>query len=167
MRPKRKKRLEAYGLRDRAGTVFLLGVFFALGLWISLNAGPEELLIYGLAWGLSYGVIYRGTCAGCVYYGRACPIPAEGECVHLFVRKRQPSFGSASRVWATLSYLLRISVPVFILVRDRNILLGIVYGVIFLLFWIVHLFLSGCPNCLNAACPLNPDFPVRKSPETP
>lgn len=123
--------------------------------------------MYLLAWLLSYGVIYRGTCAGCVCYGRACPIPAEGECVHLFVRKREASFGRRSLLWASLSYLLRISVPVFILLRHRNMLLGVGYGVLFAAFWIVHLFSIGCPHCVHAACPLNPDFPFRKSPELP
>lgn len=166
MRAERKKSLEAYDLQDRAGTIFLLTVLFALGLWISLAAGPKELLTYLLAWSLSYGVIYRGTCAGCVYYGKPCPIPAEGEWVHRFVRNKQSSFGRASLCWATASYLLRISVPVYVVFRDGRILAGLAYGMVFAAFWIVHLFWIGCPNCVNVACPLNPDFPSGKGIQT-
>jgi len=162
MRAKRKNHLSAYSFQDRAGVVSLVAVFFALGFWISLTAGLEELLIYLITWGVSYLVIYFGTCAGCVYYGTTCPIPAEGECVPFFAKKKESSFGWSSLAWATLSYLLRISVPVFIVFRDRRVLPGILYGGVFALFWVVHLFLSGCPNCVNTACPFNPDFSSRK-----
>ena len=45
---------------------------------------------YLALWGLSYPVIYAGACRYCAYYGKACPIPLEGSCVHYFFKK---SFG--------------------------------------------------------------------------
>jgi hypothetical protein len=54
--------------------------------------------------------------------------------VHRFFAKKDKGFGSTQLAWATVAYA----------------------GVL-LLFWIIHLRLIGCPNCINTACPLNPE----------
>jgi hypothetical protein len=55
-----------------------------------------------------------------------------------------------------LAYLFRIFVPLFIIVYYKWFLAGIAYLGVFSLFWVLHLGFTGCPNCINKDCPLNP-----------
>lgn len=67
-------------------------------------------------------------------------------------------FGFPSLLWATVAYALRGLLPVFIVVRDGLVAIGLGYAGALALFWLVHLFFSGCPNCINTCCPLNTDY---------
>jgi hypothetical protein len=49
-----------------------------------------------------------------------------------------------------------VGLPVWVILQGRLVFEGILLGLIFILFWVFHLLLSGCPNCINYACPLNP-----------
>ena len=54
--------------------------------------------------------------------------------------------------------LLRVAVPVYIIIRGAYYREGLVFLAVFILFWLVHLHWTACPHCINAACPLNPDY---------
>ncbi|BBO76339.1 hypothetical protein DSCW_37560 [Desulfosarcina widdelii] len=111
--------------------------------------------LYLLLWLGSYGVIYAGACRDWVYYDKSCPIPLEGGCVHRFFRSGSGRFGVASLLWATFAYVMRVFLPLFIVVRERLVAIGLAHIGVLALFWIVHLYLAACPNCVNFRCPLN------------
>ncbi|MBS3759224.1 MAG: hypothetical protein KGY61_11230 [Desulfobacterales bacterium] len=159
LRPKRKARLDRFSIKDHLVTVMLFLGLFACGLIISLAYGWAGFAAYLALWGLSYPVIYAGACRYCAYYGKSCPIPLEGGLVHRFFEKKAGGFGFMALVWATLAYGLRVVLPVVVIIEHRAYPMGILYGGIFIAFWIAHLRFSGCPNCINTDCPLNPDDP--------
>jgi hypothetical protein len=78
--------------------------------------------------------------------------------VHRFFKRGEKRFGYQSLFWATVAYLLRIFVPAFVIVREQLLVQGITYFGILTFFWFVHLRITGCPNCINETCPLNPDY---------
>ena len=157
LRPRRKNRTAEFDLRQNWLTVSLLAGVFVAGLWLSLRFGGYGGLAYLALWIVSYPVIYAGTCRYCAYSGRKCPIPLEGSCVHyLFARSGRP-FGFAQLIWATVAYLLRVIIPVAAIIFHAAFFAGAVYLVLLAAFWFVHLRRSGCPNCINTHCPLNPD----------
>jgi hypothetical protein len=39
--------------------------------------------------------------------------------------------------------------------------IGGFYFFILTIFWIVHLRFTGCPNCINYQCPLNPEQEIQ------
>jgi hypothetical protein len=140
-------------------TQAMLAVLFLSGLYISILYHPLASIPYILLWLASYLVLFAGTCRHCVYYGKACPVPLEGSMVcHVFPKSGKP-FGWPALFFATIAYILRIGIPVVVLVQKRLLAEGIVFGLVFILFWAVHLFISGCPNCMNYPCPLNPGKP--------
>ncbi len=137
--------------------MLFLGALFLTGLSISFFDGWGAASGYLVLWGISYVIIYAGTCRYCVYYGKKCPIPMEGSCVQRFFEKKESGFGWIQLFWATVVYLLRILVPAAIIIHDELLIWGCVYAAVLSLFWIIHLWVAGCPNCINAECPLNPD----------
>lgn len=159
LKPRRKARLNQFSFKDHPLTVLLLAAVFVCGLIISFAYGWPGLVVYMALWGISYGIIYAGTCRHCAYYGKKCPIPLEGSCVHHFFEKKTEGFGFMPLFWATLVYGLRAVLPMFIVIERSMTGMGIVYLALFLAFWIVHLRFSGCPSCINTQCPLNPDYP--------
>lgn len=138
-------------------TAVLLGLVFACGLGVTWTRSLWAAALYLGLWAFSYPLIYAGTCRACVYYGKKCPIPLEGSCVHKFFKKSDRPFGFRHLFWATVAYGLRVILPVIVIFRDRMVTWGILYFSLLSLFWIVHLKFTGCPNCMNARCPLNPD----------
>lgn len=157
LRPKRKNRFSEFSIRHNAPTVLLLGALFACGLAISIQSGLPAIAAYLLLWGLSYLVIFAGTCRYCAYYGKRCPIPLEGSCVDRVFPKKAGKFGYWQLFWATAAYGLRILVPVWVILEYRLVGWGTAFGTILAGFWIVHLRVTGCPNCINTDCPLNPE----------
>ncbi len=157
IRPERKAYIQAFTSGQHRQTALLLTALFLLGLaisWRGLNLLGAAA--YLLLWVGSYGVIFAGTCRYCAYYGRTCPIPLEGGIVHRFFAKREDGFGMTQLAWATLAYGLRVAVPFLVIIRENLWGWGVAYAAILALFWMVHLRIVGCPNCVNAACPLNP-----------
>lgn len=154
----RENHFSEFPLYANVPTRLLLALLFFLGGWISLGMGVSGLIGYLLLWIASYGVIYAGTCRHCAYYGRTCPIPLEGSCVHHFFGRGHGRFGFPGLMWAVAAYALRVFLPLFIVVRDGRVATGLGYAGVLALFWIVHLFVSGCPNCVNARCPLNRNY---------
>jgi len=158
LRAKRKNRYPAFdGGRNRLSGLLLAGLF-GLGGWISSFMGLWGVAAYLLLWGASFMVIYAGTCRYCAYYGKACPVPLEGAWVHRFFSRSSGTFGFLQLFWAMVAYFLRAIVPVIAIIIHGAYLPGLSYVLLFAAFWVVHLRITGCPNCINAACPLNPDY---------
>jgi hypothetical protein len=157
IRPKQKARIRSFTSAQNRQTGLLLGALFLVGLVISWRGlGGYGMAAYFLLWAASYGVIFAGTCRYCAYYGTPCPIPLEGGLVHRFFAKKDAGFGFIQLAWAAGAYGLRAAVPVLVIIRENLFAWGAFYAGILILFWIVHLRIIGCPNCVNAACPLNP-----------
>ena len=154
----RKQRLESIPLRVNFLSVILMLIFFVAGLWISFRWGVAGGAVYLLLWAASYPILFAGACRHCAYYGTRCPVPLEGSCVHHLFKKVDDGFGWQSLVWAGFAYLLRVCIPVWIIFSEPLPKSGVLYGGIFLLFWIVHFTVSGCPGCVNDQCPINPDY---------
>jgi hypothetical protein len=161
VRATRKNSYTSFSSRTNTPVFLLLVLFFFLGFFISLRFSVPGVVVYLGLWLVSYIVIYAGTCRNCVYYGRRCPIPLEGSCVHHFLKKGEKPFGRSALFGAMVAYLLRILVPSFIIFYSQWLWLGIAYFGIFVLFWVIHLRVTGCPNCVNIDCPLNPDYSER------
>lgn len=158
LRPKRKEKIGEFSASTNYPGIILLTALFVCGLLILIDQGILFMAAYIILWILSYAIIYAGTCRYCVYYGKRCPIPLEGSCVHFFFEKSKKPFGYMQLVWATLVYILRILLPVTIIFKYNLLGWGILYFSLFALFWIIHLRVTGCPNCINIQCPLNPDY---------
>jgi hypothetical protein len=158
IRPKRKQHLSRFSLSDNYLSVILLGLFFICGLFIVWTHSLWAAFAYLGLWGFSYFVIYAGTCRYCIYYGEKCPIPLEGSCVPRFFKKKEGTFGILQLFWATVAYGFRVVLPIIFIFKYQMTGWGIVYFSILTVFWIIHLRFTGCPNCINTQCPLNPDF---------
>jgi hypothetical protein len=158
LRPNRKQLVSQFSPDKNGVTVVLLAALFIAGLMIALHHTFFGIAAYLGLWALSYVIIYAGTCRYCTYYGKKCPVPLEGSCVHHLFEKKESGFGWMQLVWATVVYILRILIPAIIMINEKLYTWGVVYLIIFLCFWIVHLRIAGCPNCMNAECPLNPDY---------
>ena len=162
LRSIRKEKITEFPAEKNFFSMLFLSALFIIGLIISFFDGAKGFFSYLALWTASYFIIYAGTCRYCVYYGKKCPIPLEGSCVHKFFEKKDSGFGWIQLAWATVVYLLRILVPAVIIVRNELFIWGLVYVTILTFFWIVHLRYTGCPNCINVGCPLNPDYTYHK-----
>ena len=158
LRPARKNRYTDFGGGRNLPQALLLAGVFGAGLWLSLFFGFLGVVAYILLWGASYPLIYAGTCRYCAYYGKKCPVPLEGSCVQTFFSRSHGAFGGFQLFWAAAAYFLRIIMPVLAVMVYSAYISGLLYLMLLASFWVVHLRLSGCPNCINTACPLNPDF---------
>lgn len=156
---KRRGCVSEFSWRNNLVTRIMLAVLFLSGLSLSILYHPLAAVPYILLWLASYLVIFAGTCRSCVYYGKACPVPLEGSVVCRVFPKSSRPFGWPALFFATVAYVLRIGIPVAVIAEKGLIAEGIAFGLIFTLFWAVHLFVSGCPNCVNYPCPLNPGKP--------
>jgi hypothetical protein len=156
IRPARRNKLPEFNTRTNFLSALALAVLFILGFFISLKFKTAGIIFYIASWILSYIILFAGTCRNCVYYGKRCPVPLEGSCVSYFFDKKEEKFGFMSLIWAGAAYSVRVAVPVYIIFRFHLVMFGITYFSAFALFWIIHLRYSGCPNCINIQCPLNP-----------
>jgi hypothetical protein len=158
IKAKRRNRYKTFPLKTNLATSLILGCIFLHGLILSFKIEPFGLFAYLVLWVVSYFIIYAGTCRNCVYYGKRCPVPLEGSCVNRFFKKGEQPFGYFSLIAATLAYLFRVAVPIAAIALDRMLVQGSVYIGLLILFWVIHLRVTGCPNCVNESCPLNPDY---------
>jgi hypothetical protein len=157
LRPERKERLTDFHMKNNFLTISLLIALFFSGFMISLKLKIPGTVFYILLWIMSYLILFAGACKNCVYYGKKCPVPLEGSCVHYFFKKGEEEFGYGALFWATIAYVLRICIPVYIIFTQQLLIPGVIYFGILSVFWIIHLRFTGCPNCINYQCPLNPD----------
>ncbi len=154
---KRKKRLSEFTIKEYGVNGVLMMVLFLFGLYLSWKLSTYAMLLYLLLWVGSYFVIHATTCRNCAYYGKHCPVPFEGSCSHI-IFGRGKNFGLFSLVGASFAYILRISIPCVAIFHSGSILYFILYMAVFILFFYVLLFHTGCPNCIHIKCPLNPDY---------
>ncbi len=153
---KRKNYLTEFSLKQKLVPTILFVLLFLVGLVILLQYELLYIGAYLILWLVSYPVIYAGTCRYCANYGKPCPIILEGGMVHwVFDRVNKP-YGMMQLIWASVAYLLRIVVPFIIIIQNQLWTWGILYGATFIGFWFSHLRITGCPNCVNYQCPLNP-----------
>ena len=157
IRPARRNKLAEFSLRVNFFSALALAVLFILGFFISLRIETAGIILYIASWILSYIILFAGTCRNCVYYGKKCPIPLEGSCVSYFFKKGENKFGYISLLWATIAYIFRVCIPVYIIFTEQMVSFGAFYFFTLAMFWIVHLRFTGCPNCVNYQCPLNPE----------
>jgi hypothetical protein len=158
IKAKRRSRHAEFPVKTNLATILILCFIFFHGLVLSLRIKPFGAPLYLFLWIFSYFVIYAGTCRNCVYYGKRCPVPLEGSCVNRFFKKGEKPFGYYSLLAASFAYLLRVAVPIAVIAVDRILIQGGLYIGMLFLFWVVHLRVTGCPNCINESCPLNPDY---------
>lgn len=154
---KRKERLSEFTIKEYGVNGVLMMILFLFGLYLSWKLSTYAMLLYLLFWVASYFVIHATTCRNCAYYGKHCPVPFEGSCSHITF-SRGKNFGLFSLVAASFAYILRICIPYVAIFYSGSILYFILYTVVFIIFFYVLLFHTGCPNCINIKCPLNPDF---------
>jgi hypothetical protein len=158
LKPRRKHRLDEFKGREKTIAAILFAAFFTAGMALSMREGAGYSAAFVILWLASYFVLFAGACRKCVYYGKRCPVPLEGACVHRFFDKSATGFGFSALAFASAAYLLRVAVPVYIIISGAYYREGLVFLAVFILFWLAHLYWTACPHCVNAACPLNPDY---------
>ncbi len=152
---KRKGHIDRFSWKDNLLTRFALIALFLFGLYICIQYGFRSSIAYIILWVASYLVLFAGTCRRCAYYGKACPIPLEGSLVCHILPKSDKPFTWAAIFYASIAYVLRIGIPIAVIIKERLVIQGILFGLLLIIFWVAHLFFSGCPNCVNYQCPLN------------
>ncbi|MBP7738290.1 MAG: hypothetical protein KA369_20115 [Spirochaetes bacterium] len=156
VKPKRKNHLGEFPLRRKLVSTLLLMALFAGGIAVIYPYETWLIGAYLALWIVSYPVIFAGTCRYCANYGKPCPVVLEGGMVHRFFNRADKPFGMMQLAWASAAYMLRIAVPWVIIVQYQLWPWGIIYGMIFVSYWFFHLRITGCPNCVNYDCVLNP-----------
>ena len=156
LKAKRKKRLVEFTIKESGTTGFFMAILFLFGLYLSWTLSVYAKLLYLLFWVVSFFLIHGMTCRNCVYHGKHCPVPFEGSCSDTFFSKGK-GFGLISTIGVILTYSLRICIPYVAIYRSGSISDFISYTTVFLLFFYVLIFHTGCPNCINLQCPMNPE----------
>ncbi len=154
---KRKSRLSEFTIKEYGINGVLAAILFLLGLFLSWALSTVAVLLYLLLWVASYFVIHATTCRNCVYHGKKCPVPFEGSCSHL-IFDRGNNFGLFAGLGGLLAYFLRVCIPFVAIFESGSILNFVLYSSVIVLLFYVLIYHTGCPNCINTKCPLNPDF---------
>ena len=154
---KRKNKLSQFTFKEYGINGLFIAVLFLFGLFLSWELSVFAGFMYLLLWVASYFVIHATTCRNCVYHGKRCPVPLEGSCSHLTF-ERGNNFGLLAGIGGLVAYFLRVCIPYIALAQAGSITYFILYTGIFALFFYVLFFHTGCPNCINTKCPMNPDF---------
>jgi hypothetical protein len=154
---KRKRRLSEFTIKEYGINGILIAALFLCGLYITIELSLMATFLYLAAWVASYFVLYALTCRNCTNYGKLCPVPLEGSCVNRFFNRGQ-KFGLLAGAGAVLAYFLRVFIPYAAIFQSGSILHFVIYTGVFVLFFYALLYHTGCPNCTNDQCPLNPDF---------
>lgn len=154
---KRKSRLSEFTIKEYGINGVLIAILFLFGLFLSWKLSAFAMLLYLVLWAASYFVLYAMTCRNCTNYGKTCPVPLEGSCVQRFF-SRGENFGLLAGAGAVLAYFLRVCIPYVAIFHSGSILYFFFYTGVFAFFFYALLYHTGCPNCTNVQCPLNPDF---------
>jgi len=154
---KRKKRLSEFTIREYGINAVLMAVLFLFGLYLSWELSNFAGMLYVLLWVASYPLIHATTCRNCVYHGKQCPVPLEGGCSHLTF-DRGNKFEIFAGIGGLLAYFLRLCIPYMAIIQSGSITYFILYSGVIALFFYVLFYNTGCPNCINTKCPMNPDF---------
>ena len=154
---KRKKKLDKFTLKEYGINAVLMAIIFLFGLYFSWELSNFAGMLYLLLWVASYFVIHATTCRNCVYHGKQCPVPLEGGCSHLTF-ERGNNFGLIAGVGGLLAFFLRLCIPYVAIIKAGSMMYFVLYSGIVILFFYVLLYHTGCPNCINTKCPMNPDY---------
>lgn len=154
---KRKRKLSEFTIKEYGLNGVLMAILFLFGLVLSEKLSTFAIFLYVLLWVASYFVIHATTCRNCVYHGKQCPVPLEGSCSHLTF-DRGNNFGIVAGVGGLVSYFLRVCIPYVAIFQSGSILYFLSYTGIIAVFFYILFYHTGCPNCINTKCPLNPDF---------
>lgn len=154
---KRRKKLSTFTIKEYGVNAAIMAALFLFGLFLSWELSTFAGLLYLLLWVASYIIIHATTCRHCVYYGRPCPIPLEGSCSHLLF-DRGNNFGILAGLGGLLAYFLRICIPYAAIIESGSGFYFILYTSVLVLFLYVLFYHTGCPNCIQTKCPMNPDF---------
>ena len=157
LKPKRKAKLSEFTIKEYGINAILMVILFLLGLYLSWKLSTFAGLLYVLLWVASYPLIHATTCRNCVYYGKQCPVPFEGGCSHLMF-DRGNNFGLLAGLGGLLAYFLRICIPCVAIIQTGSIIYFALYTGVIVLFFYVLFYHTGCPNCIQTKCPMNPDF---------
>ena len=154
---KRKRTLSEFTVKEYGVNGVFMAMLFLFGLFLSGQLSTFAIFLYVLLWVASYFIIHAATCRNCVYHGKQCPVPLEGSCSHLTF-DRGHHFGIFAGVGGLVSYFLRVRIPYVAIFQSGSILYFISYTGIIAVFFYILFYHTGCPNCVNTKCPLNPDF---------
>lgn len=156
---KRKNRLSEFTIKEYGINGAIIAALFLFGLILSWNLSVFAGLLYLLAWVASYFVIHATTCRNCVYHGKQCPVPLEGGCSHLMFDQGS-NFGIIAGIGGLVAYFLRICIPYVAIFQAGSITYFILYSGVLVSFFYVLFYHTGCPNCIQTKCPMNPDFSI-------
>ena len=154
---KRKNKLTEFTVREYGINAVLMAILFLLGLYLSWKLSIFAGGTYVLLWVASYFLIHATTCRNCVYHGKHCPVPLEGGCSQITF-ERGNHFGILAGLGGLLAYFLRVCIPYVAIIQSGSVVYFISYSGVIVLFFYVLLYHTGCPNCIQTKCPLNPDF---------
>ena len=154
---KRNKRLSEFTIREYGINAVLMTILFLFGMYLSWKLSTSAGILYVLLWVSSYPLIHATTCRHCVYHGKQCPVPLEGWCSHLLF-ERGNNFGLFAGIGVLLAYFLRVCIPYVAIVQVGSVAYFVLYTGVIILFFYVLFYHTGCPNCINTKCPMNPDF---------
>ena len=154
---KRKNRLSEFTIKEYGINGLLMAILFLFGLYLSWKLSTFAGMLYVLLWVASYPLIHATTCRNCVYYGKQCPVPFEGGCSHLMF-ERGNNFGILAGVGGLLAYFLRVCIPYLAIIQAGSAMYFALYTGVILLFFYILFYHTGCPNCIQTKCPMNPDF---------
>ncbi len=154
---KRKKRLSEFTIKEYGINAVIMAALFLFGLFLSWDLSTFAGLLYLLFWVVSYFVIHATTCRNCVYHGKQCPVPFEGSCSHLTFDQGD-NFGILAGVGGLVAYFLRLCIPYVAIFQAGSIMYFILYSSVLASFFYVLFYHTGCPNCIQTKCPMNPDF---------
>jgi hypothetical protein len=153
---KRKNRLAEFTLKECGINAVLMLILFLFGLYLSWKLSTFAGMLYVLLWLASYPIIHSTACRHCVYHGKQCPVPLEGNCSHLIFEKGN-NFQSLSILGAITCFFLRFCIPYAAIIQAGSIIYFVLYSASIILFFYVLFYHIGCPNCINTKCPMNPD----------
>jgi hypothetical protein len=157
MRAQRKGEFEEWPLNHLFITGGILLLLFLEGVFIVAGHGAWRIAILIALWIASFPVIHFSMCRKCNYYGKRCPIPGEGNLVHILFKKKEGPTGFLGWMGVVLCYVMRLGYPVIFL--DKNsVWIGAIYATTFLVYMIILGRVLGCPNCVKVECPMNPDW---------
>ncbi len=138
------------------GMILLL--MFLEGLLIVSEYGALHVIVFIILWVASFPVIHYSACRKCMYYGKRCPVPGEGNLVHLLFEKSDSPAHFVDYIGVMLCYGMRLGYPLILLFFNDSLikLTALILMLTVVLFFLIHSQIIGCPHCKKTKCPANP-----------
>ncbi len=160
IRPKRCGEFEEWPLSHLAVVGGMLLLMFLEGALIVSIFGGLHVVVLIVLWVASFPVIQFSLCRKCLYYGKRCPVPGEGNLANLLFEKKEGPAGFMDYMGVVLCYAMRLGYPaifLFLYPEKYSRLTGLIYALTIVLFFMILANVIGCPNCMKTECPMNPD----------